>query len=159
MACGKSTYGRALSKRLGWKFADLDDKVLPGSSAGAALRQLGVEAFRVRESAALAEALSASENLVLALGGGTILDEANRRLLKSEAVVIWLRTSMDIILNELSNSDRPLAEGLSTAELESMLRQREPLYSEVADAVLTIDENDMSKVVDDLERIIREIEK
>lgn len=159
MACGKSTFGRAVSEKLGWAFADLDEMIMPGRSAGEALRQMGVEAFRERESAALAEALATSGDLVLALGGGTVLDESNRALLKSEAKVIWLRTSMDIIESELSNADRPLAEGLGREELEELLKRREPLYGDVADAVLNIYDKDIVKVVDGLAQIIEDFKR
>lgn len=159
MACGKSTFGRALSKRLGWQFIDLDEMILPGCSAGEAMRKMGLEAFRERESAALSDALSVSGDLVLALGGGTVLSEANRILLRKCAKVIWLRTSMDIIESELSNADRPLAQGLGGSELESLLRRREPAYGDSADASLTIVEKDIDKVVEGLVRIIEVFEK
>jgi len=156
MACGKSTFGRAVAARFGWPFADLDEMISPGHSAGEALRQMGLEAFRERESAALAEALATGGNCILALGGGTVLSDANRNILRKGAKVIWLRTSLDIIMSELSNSDRPLAEGLGRKDMEAMLRQREPIYEAAADAVLIIENKDIDKVVEGLVRIIED---
>ena len=159
MACGKSTFGRAVAESLGRRFLDLDNLTSPGRSAGEALRSMGIEAFRECESAALSEVLSTGGDCILALGGGTVISEQNRSLLKASAKVIWLRTSMEIILSEISNSDRPLAQGLGREELESMFKEREPYYRAACDATVEINEKDIDKVVDEIVGIIEKFDK
>ena len=157
MACGKSTFGRAAAERLGWRFEDLDDLVMPGRSAGEALRIFGNEAFRKRESEALSEILGADEDVLLALGGGTPLREENRELLKAQCRTIWLRTSMDIVWSEIGNSDRPLAEGLTYETLEKLYKERMPAYKAAADIVFPVETRNCEAVAEELASCIKNI--
>lgn len=157
MASGKSSFGRAAAQRLGWEFADLDDLVMPWMSAGEALRKLGAEAFRERETEALKVALASSQDMILALGGGTPLREENRRLLKAGCRTVWLHTSMDIIWSEINNSDRPLAAGLSRDELAAMYEGRKPVYKATADYVFPVESMDYEQVAADLAAFVKKI--
>lgn len=157
MACGKSTFGRAAASLLGWKFADLDELIMPWMSAGEALRRMGEAAFRERETEALKVALASEDNMILALGGGTPLREENRRLLKDGCRTVWLRTSMDIIWSEIGNSDRPLAKGRTREELQAMYDERKPAYESAADFVFPVESMDYERVAADLAAFIKDI--
>lgn len=157
MACGKSTFGRAAAECLGWRFEDLDDHIVPGRSAGEALRSLGAESFRECETEALRRLLSENGDMVLALGGGTPLREENRALLKAGCRTIWLDTSMEIVWSEIGNSDRPLAEGLGYDDLEKLYEKRRPAYEAAADLVFPVEVRDLARVAENLASCIKSL--
>ena len=159
MASGKTTFGRKAATLLGRRFEDADLLLEArfGRPSGELFRTLGEDAFRSAEEHILSEALSSEDDIVLALGGGTVKNETARRLLRSKAKVIWLRTSLDIIMSEIGNCDRPLVKGLSRAEVERLYRERQPLYESVADYVLRIGTADCGKVAVELAELIRTI--
>lgn len=159
MASGKTTFGRAAAALLGWNFADTDCllEARLGRPAGELYSALGEDAFRLAEAQALADALAAQGDLVLALGGGTVKREECRKLLREQAKVIWLKTSIDIIMSEIDNCDRPLVKGKSKEEVEKLYEERMPLYASVADYVFNVDSTDFKKVIEDLAALIRTI--
>jgi shikimate kinase / 3-dehydroquinate synthase len=135
MGSGKTTVGRALAKRLGMHFADSDHEI--EARTGATIPWIfeieGEVSFRRRESEVIRD-LTARTGIVLATGGGAILDPQNREYLKTRGTVIYLRAGVNSILHRTSNDkNRPL---LQTADprkkLEDLAREREPLYREVA---------------------------
>lgn len=139
MGAGKTTVGRALAKRLGKKFIDSDHEIeaRTGTSIPCIFEIEGEESFRRREAEVIRD-LTARDGIVLATGGGAILDPQSRAYLKSRGTVVYLRASVSSILHRTSHDkNRPL---LQTADprkkLEELTRQREPLYSEVADIVI-----------------------
>ena len=159
MASGKSTLGRAAAERLGWKFLDTDKilEELHGCTAGELFSRRGEEFFRRSEGEVLSKALCEKGNLILALGGGTVKSTKNRKLLKERAKVVWLDTSIDIVMSELGNSDRPLVKGKTRCEVEALYEERKPLYRAAADYVFTINSTDYGKVVEDLAALVRTI--
>lgn len=137
---GKSTLARALAARLGLPHADTDALVAAraGRPVPAIFAEAGEAAFRDLEAAALAEAL-AGPPLVLATGGGIVLREANRALLRARAFVVWLDAPDDALLARLRAHDeeRPLLAGDAAARLAALRAARAPLYA--ATAHLAID--------------------
>ena len=139
MGAGKTTLGRALARRLGREFADTD-KVLverTGVPVTTIFEIEGEDGFRRRESTVLAE-LAAQDGLVIATGGGAILSEANRELMRSHGTVIYLRARLENLWERMrQDTTRPL---LQTADprgtLGQLLTAREPLYSETAHVVV-----------------------
>jgi shikimate kinase len=136
MGAGKSAVGRALAERLGLHFADLDQEV--ETSAGASVATIfecaGEAGFRARERAAL-QALLAGDGIVLATGGGAVLDAENRRLLRERCFVVHLHLDVPSQLQRLARDrSRPL---LQRTDRERALRElasvRGPLYAEIAD--------------------------
>ncbi len=135
MGSGKTTIGRALAKKLNLRFVDSDHEI--EARTGATIPWIfeieGEASFRQREAEVIRE-LTQSEGIVLATGGGAILNAESRERLKSTGTVIWLRASIGSILARTSHDrNRPL---LQTADprqkLEQLSAQREPLYREVA---------------------------
>lgn len=140
MGAGKSTVGRQLAGLLEMPFVDLDHEIEVHTGAKIALifDVEGEAGFRQRESAALAEWVE-HEGIVLATGGGAVLVEENRNLLRSRGLVIWIDTSIDVQLQRLARShqQRPLLAAPDRRErLEQLARERSPLYREIADITI-----------------------
>lgn len=151
MASGKTTFGRAAAQRLGFRFIDLD-KVIEDryGSISEIFEGHGEDFFRDMESRCLKEMLASDGDCVIALGGGTILSQSNCRLLKARARLIWLDTSLEIIMSELYNADRPLVRDKTPQQIEDMYEKRKSLYREISDVCVKIDSTDYSIAVDNL---------
>lgn len=139
MGSGKTTIGRVLAKKLNKRFVDSDHEIeaRTGVSIPVIFEIEGEQIFRQREADVIRD-LTAQQDIVLATGGGAILNEESRRYLKSRGTVIYLRASTHSILQRTSHDkNRPL---LQTADprkrLEELARQREPFYQEVAHLIV-----------------------
>jgi len=151
MGAGKTTVGRELAARLGWRFLDSDDLVeaATGRTVSEIFATGGEAAFRAEESRALADALSAGSPAVVSAAGGSVLDPANRRRLATAGTVVWLRAGPATLADRVGDgAGRPLLRddpGTALAELDAV---RRPLYGEVADVVVDVDDLDPSTVTD-----------
>lgn len=141
-ACGKSTLGPLVAKRLGWPFTDLDQAITAriGMPIAAYFSAHGESAFRDAESAELRATLELPGELVLATGGGCVLREENRGVLRSlGGICVYLAVPSHILQQRLSSDPggRPSLTGGHVAdEVGRVLSVREPLYRAVADVVL-----------------------
>ena len=139
MGAGKTTIGRQLARKLGKRFVDSDHEI--EARTGATIPWIfeieGEDSFRRREADMIRE-LSAQDELVLATGGGAVLNPASRALLAERGTVIYLRASIGSILQRTSHDkNRPLLQTADPrAKLEELLAQRDPLYREIADLVI-----------------------
>ncbi len=130
MGAGKSTVGKLVAQKLGLEFVDMD-RVIEGRE-GKSVREIfetrGEEYFRARESELCAE-LAARENLVIATGGGALLDAKNRERF-ANALIVCLDASADEILRRLNGAlNRPLlADGDARQRVEELLAARRPAY-------------------------------
>jgi len=139
MGAGKTTVGRALAKKLNKRFIDSDHEIeaRTGASIPLIFEIEGEESFRQREAEVIRD-LTAMQGIVLATGGGAVLRAENREYLKARGTVVYLRASVNSILQRTSHDkNRPL---LQTADprkrIEELSRAREPFYCEVADIVI-----------------------
>jgi shikimate kinase/3-dehydroquinate synthase len=139
MGAGKTTIGRALAKKLNLEFIDSDHEIeaRTGASIPLIFEIEGEASFRQREADVIRD-LTARRGIVLATGGGAILRRENRDALQANGTVIYLRASVNQILQRTSrDKNRPL---LQTADprkrLEDLTREREPLYCEIADFIV-----------------------
>ncbi|MFS2216072.1 bifunctional shikimate kinase/3-dehydroquinate synthase AroKB [Telluria sp. Tellsp104] len=139
MGAGKTTIGRLLARRLDMTFIDSDHEI--EARTGATIPWIfeieGEASFRRREADVIRE-LTAQNGIVLATGGGAVLNPVSRALLAERGTVIYLRASVSSILARTAHDkNRPL---LQTADprrkLEDLTAQREPLYREIADMVI-----------------------
>ena len=146
---GKSTVGRLIAAELGWPFVDLDERIEADarmSIAGIFVAE-GEAGFRAREAAALVRAGSVSDGppSVIATGGGIILREENRRLLKATGFVVWLQASAESIweriqTDTLTAARRPnLTAAGGLPEIVELLAVRERYYTEIAAARVPTD--------------------
>jgi shikimate kinase / 3-dehydroquinate synthase len=139
MGAGKTTIGRQLARRLGKRFVDSDHEI--EARTGATIAWIfeieGEASFRRREAEMIRE-LSSQDGLVLATGGGAVLDPANRALLAERGTVIYLRAGINSILQRTAHDkSRPLLQTADPrARLEELLAARDPLYCEIADLVI-----------------------
>lgn len=139
MGAGKTTVGRALAKKLNKKFIDSDHEIeaRTGASISLIFEIEGEAGFRQREADAIHD-LTALDDIVLATGGGAILKPENRQCLQSHGTVIYLHASVGSILQRTAHDkSRPLLQTADPrAKIEQLLKEREPLYREVADIVI-----------------------
>jgi shikimate kinase len=146
MGAGKSAVGRALARALGLPFVDGDDLIVASEGPIAGIFALkGEAAFRAveRDVTVAAAAFALEEPVVLALGGGAVLDDAVRVALRRLPHVVWLTAPASVLWARVCAAglgDRPLAR--DEAEFGRLLDARLPLYREVATLVV---ENDGSR--------------
>jgi shikimate kinase len=135
MGSGKTTLGRALAQRLQLEFVDTD-KVLverTGVPVATIFEIEGEQGFRRRETGVLAE-LAEHAGQVIATGGGAVLAEENRRMMRAHGTVVYLRARLESLWERTRHdSSRPLlATPDPRATLAQLLEQRDPLYREAA---------------------------
>lgn len=158
MAVGKSTVGRTLAEKLGMTFCDSDHEI--ESRAGAPVAWIfdveGEEGFRNREHHVLDE-LSARSGVVLATGGGAVMNPCNRRMLASRGIVIHLDSPLDRLVERTRRDrKRPLLQKGDPAEtLARLKREREPLYNEIADYRFVTDRQGPKVLAREIEKRLR----
>lgn len=137
MGCGKSTVGRELHQRLGYRLMDIDHIIEEtiGKKITEIFREMGEQAFRELETMQLAEiSKQTSVRHIISTGGGIVIRPENRTLLRKLGYVVWLRAPEDVIFERTSrNRDRPLLNSPDAREkISSLLAEREPWYRETA---------------------------
>lgn len=142
MGAGKTAVGRRLGQELGMQFydSDLEIQKQTGVDIGFIFEKEGEDGFRQREAAAI-DRLTQLPSIVLATGGGAVLDPENMSRLSQRGRVIYLRASIAQQLRRTRLvANRPLLDGDSRKEtLAKLAQQRESIYEEMAD--LTINTN------------------
>jgi shikimate kinase len=139
MGSGKTTMGRVLAKHLGKAFVDSDEEII--RRTGVTIPHIfdveGEAGFRQREAAVLRELLK-RDNMVLATGGGAVLDEQNRSILQQSGIIIYLKASVhDLWQRTRHDRNRPLLQtGNPHAKLTELFQLRDPLYRQVSDIVV-----------------------
>ncbi len=158
---GKSETGRILADLLGLQFMDTDDlieKTMKGSVADI-VESKGWERFRKVESQIL-KGLLKIDGLVIATGGGVVLDQGNILAMKNAGTVVWLTASMDTILERMSNDSKTA--GLRPAltdrsiedEVKDTLAMRAPLYKKAAHMEIDTSNLDAAGVAATIQRNI-----
>lgn len=157
MGAGKSSVGRRLAAKLGVPFRDADSEIeeAAGCTVSEIFARFGEAAFRDGERRVIARLLSEPPH-VLATGGGAFIDAGTRQKIKAQAVSVYLRASIDLLLARVQRRDnRPLLkDGNPRDVLEKLMAVRGPIYAE-ADIQLESDDGPHSAVVD---RIIAALE-
>lgn len=140
-AAGKTTFGNALARRLGCAYVDTDIHLreTTGESVADIVAREGWEGFRRRESAVLADVTAPAT--VIATGGGMVLSSKNRRFMRDNGIVFYLRAPAAVLAARLSAApnaaQRPSLTGKSIVEeVSEVLAAREALYQDAATHVL-----------------------
>lgn len=161
MGVGKSTIGRQLARLLRMEFQDTDYEIQrrTGVDIPTIFDFEGEEGFRRREKAVVEE-LTGNIGLVLATGGGAVLDPENRRYLSGRGVVVYLSCSPEQQYSRTKqNRNRPL---LQTADpmgrLQELMKEREPLYLEVADLVISTEKRSAGVVAKEIVKRLNEVD-
>ncbi len=154
MGSGKSTVGRRCAERLGRTFVDVDDRV--EATAGRSVAEIfaadGEAGFRALERTALAEACGSADLLVIACGGGAMLDEGNRDRARAHGCVVWLTaepaTLADRVGAGAARARRPLLAGSDAPEatLGRLAEERAGVYAAAAHAVVATDGRTVDEV-------------
>lgn len=159
MGSGKTTVGKILAKRLGLVFIDSDQEIeaRTGASISWIFEIEGEASFRKREEEAIAD-LTKKKGLVLATGGGTVISPHNRKALKENGTVVYLRASVEHILQRtMHDKTRPLLQTENPRQkIEELAKQREGFYQEVADIIVDTGKQNVHAMVQSL---VSKIEK
>ncbi|MDE0660007.1 MAG: shikimate kinase AroK [Gammaproteobacteria bacterium] len=158
MAVGKTTVGRHLASRLGFIFHDTDQVI--ESRAGADISWIfeleGEERFRDREQQVIEE-LTLSEGVVLATGGGAVLRDENRALLRDRGIVVYLHSDVELIVERTRRDRRrPLLQVQDVRErIETLTAERGPLYESVAHLTITVDRRPPKAIAVDIHHLLK----
>ncbi len=157
MGAGKSTIGRQLSAKLGFEFLDTDTII--ESRSGADIPWIfdveGEQGFRDRETAVLNDVLNV-KNSVVATGGGIVMREENRALLQRIGKVFYLCAGVEqLIKRTQKDKKRPLLQVADPQKkIKELLELRDPIYRQIADAVIVTDGSSAKSVVQEISDVI-----
>ncbi len=154
---GKSTVGKSLAKALDFQFVDTDDEIVSRNGVGipTIFEIEGEAGFRQRETAIIAE-LTSRAGIVMATGGGAILDSDNRNVLVARGVVVYLKADLDVLVQRTSRDagkrkKRPLLDNTDVRKrLAELLATREPLYNEIAHITVNANQTNRSTFLREL---------
>ncbi|HWX28025.1 MAG TPA: shikimate kinase AroK [Steroidobacteraceae bacterium] len=153
MGSGKTAVGRILARMLRFTFhdSDADIEAKTGVDIAFIFEKEGETGFRIREKESI-ERLTRLESIVLATGGGAVIDEANRRALAERGVVVYLATSIDQQLERTRHArHRPLLNDTDPEQrLQDLMRRRAILYAEIADLTVTTDGRRVQLVAEEI---------
>ena len=146
MGAGKSSVGRRLGARLGVPFVDADMEI--ENAAGMTIPEIfarhGEPYFRAGEARVIARLLENGPQ-VLATGGGAVMNQQTRDLIRIKGVSVWLKADIDVLMKRTRRrNDRPLAE-----KIRELLPLREPVYAQ-SDIVVVSRDEPHDNVVDEI---------
>lgn len=156
MAAGKSSVGRQLAKRLGRTFVDTDRVVVrEHGPIPAIFAEHGEPYFRSVERTAVSQSIA--PDTVVSLGGGAVIDETTRQLLR-ECTVVLITIDDQTAERRLTKPGRPLVDDGGVDAWRRIYAEREPIYRSLADITVDASRRPMSRIVDDIEHWLKEHE-
>ena len=158
MGSGKTAVGRHLARLFHFTFhdSDADVEAKTGVDIAFIFEKEGEAGFRIREKEAISR-LTRMESIVLATGGGAVIDADNRRLLAERGVVVYLATSIDQQLERTRHArHRPLLNDTDPEQkLHELMQRRAILYAEIADFTVSTDGRRVQLVAEEIHHELR----
>ena len=158
MGSGKTAVGRHLARILRFTFydSDADIEARTGVDIAFIFEKEGEAGFRIREKESI-ERLTRLQSIVLATGGGAVIEEDNRRALAERGVVVYLATSIDQQLERTRHArHRPLLNDIDPAQrLHELMQRRATLYTQIADFTVPTDGRRVQLVADEIHQALR----
>jgi shikimate kinase len=158
MGTGKTSLGRQLARRLGYRFIDTDQAIeeVTGKTVAQIFRRDGVIRFRSEENL-LARKLAGQSGLVIATGGGMVLNEENVALLGQNGILIGLRADPEVIVSRVKNKKhRPLLHrGDLRENVLKLLREREGVY-DVAEYTIDTGKLSFQEALNEIYRYVKQ---
>ncbi len=162
MGSGKTAVGRHLARLLRFSFQDSDADVeaKTGVDIQFIFEKEGEAGFRVRERESI-ERLTQLDSIVLATGGGAVIEAENRRVLAERGVVVYLETSVDQQLERTRHGrHRPLLNDTDPEDkLKELMLRRAVLYAEIADITVSTDGRRVQLVAEEIHQELRRAAK
>ena len=158
MGSGKTTVGKIVAGELFLDFHDTDAKI--EESTGVTIDWIfdieGEAGFRKRETVTLKE-MVALNSIVLATGGGIVIEEENRELLASRGTVFYLHTPLNTqVERTMKDKDRPLLKGKDPEKVLADLQQsRQAFYEEVSDHIINTENKSGSEVANEIVKLVK----
>jgi len=160
---GKSTVGRRLAARLKLKFVDIDDLIeeRQGVPISDIVKSHGWGHFRKLERNTIEE-IARGDDLIIAPGGGAVLDTDNVTALRKNGLIIWLKAEKQSLLKRMNQDPgtgtrRPTLTGKGTSdELKEVMSLREPIYEQVSEIQIDTSLLDVETVVEHVSAIVDE---
>ncbi|MBM3454115.1 MAG: shikimate kinase [Bacteroidetes bacterium] len=158
MGAGKTTIGKLLAKKLNKTFYDTDHEIEKklGVKVSVIFELEGEEGFRKRETQMIDE-LTSKKDIILATGGGAVLSEENRRILKERGKVIYLNAKPQHLAKRMAfDKDRPLLQqGNMLDTLNHLYQERHPLYLRVSSFVVDTGQQKTQTIIHKIEALLR----
>jgi shikimate kinase len=162
MGSGKTAVGRHLARLLRFSFhdSDADVEAKTGVDIQFIFEKEGEAGFRVREKESI-ERLTNLDSIVLATGGGAVIEAENRRVLAERGVVVYLETSVDQQLERTRHGrHRPLLNDTDPEDkLKELMLRRAVLYAEIADITVSTDGRRVQLVAEEIHHELRRAAK
>jgi shikimate kinase len=160
---GKSIVGRKLATRLKLRFVDIDDLIeeRQGVPISDIVKSHGWGHFRKLERSTIEE-ISKGDRLIIAPGGGAVLDTENVEALRKNGFIIWLKADKQTLLKRLSqdpgtNTRRPTLTGKGTAEeFKEVMSLREPIYEQASEIRIDTSMIDTEAVVENILAVLKD---
>lgn len=160
MGAGKTTTGQLLAHRLGWRYRDSDADVeaRTGLTVPEIFARDGEAAFRRAEAEVLADACADRSPSVVSVAGGAVLNAHTRRLIESSGTVVWLRARPATLAERVGGgAGRPLLDDDPAATMLQLSEVRAPLYEEVANEVIDVDDLEPADVAERILAVVRPV--
>ena len=158
MGSGKTAVGRHLARLFRYSFhdSDADIEARTGVDIQFIFEKEGEEGFRSRERESI-DRLTRFEAIVLATGGGAVIDADNRRALAERGIVVYLATSLEQQLERTRHGrHRPLLNDTDPeAKLKELMQRRAVLYAEIADLTVSTDGRRVQLVAEEIHQELR----
>ena len=153
MGCGKTSVSIAMNQLYGKNIVEFDDRIIAkeGRSINQIFAESGENYFRDLETEMLKE-LADEDNIIVSCGGGMVLREENRRLMKENGVIIWLDATPETILDRVKDDDsRPNLKGKKNVkDIKALKNKRADAYAEAADIKVDTDGKTIREVAKEI---------